>query len=394
MAETAARAVFASAVLARIGAVAGCLVFAFTALISGLDRMAATHPGLAARLPDRFAAQSFAARGQAAIAHGDFAATRRLGELALRSAPLEPAHAALLGAGRLGVGDAAGAERAFRLAGQLGWRVPLTQAYWEQRALGVGDYRVATLRLDAILRQQPALLANRVLVDPIERDTVGRELLAARMRFAPDWLRLYTAPAVPPPPAVTALRAQVLEAAAQQGVIVGCAAIAQTVGQLAATGVAAANALWRAQCPGSGNGLIADPELAHASAQDSASPFAWELVGDADLSSEMVAQASGGRMIEVRSTAAVIRPFLRQLVAVEGGVFRLTWRARGDQSRIAVALGCGRDPQAWTPAFGGSGTASVSLTAETGCAGQWLVFGIRPGEGPVGVGAMTLARVR
>ena len=366
--------------------IAGCIVFSIAALGSGLDRVSSKNPSLAENIPPIFAARAYVALGQKAILSKDYRRTLHYAELAIRTSPIEPENVALLGAGRLALGDSAGADKAFRVAGLLGWRVPITQLYWENRALAVGDLRVATLRLDAVLRELPAMIGYRALMDPIERDAAGRKLLAERLHSAPLWLDDYILAADAPPADVLRLRAQVLEEAAIQGTVLGCSKIAPLTRRLVLAGdVPNALQLWQAQCPSSAKGLLADLDL-KAAKHDSLSPFSWELISDADLSSNLGSDNIGG--LEVSSTALGTRAFMRQLVPISVGRFRLSWKMKGDPARIAIAFTCERDPKSWVSPQATPGGAYVDISSEPGCFGQWLVFGLKSGEDSISIGGL------
>ena len=372
--------------------IAGCLAFSIAALGSGLDRVASKYPTLAANIPPIFAANAYTALGQKAVLNKDYRLAVHYAELAISASPIEPENVALLGVGRLALGESASADKAFRAAAQLGWRVPVTQMYWESRALALGDLRVATLRLDAVLRGLPGMFSNRALTDPIERDARGRKLLAERLKFAPKWLDDYVIAADAPPTYVLSLRAQVLVEAALQGTVLGCTKIAPLTRRLVLAGeVSNALQLWRAQCPSAASGLLADVDLKAAS-HENMSPFAWDLVSDADLSSSLGTGQIGG--LEVNSTASGTRAFMRQLVPVLGGSFRLSWKMRGDPSRIVIALSCERDPKSWTSPQASLDGAYVDLKTEPGCFGQWLVFGLRPGTDSLSMGGLRFEAIK
>jgi hypothetical protein len=105
--------------------------------------------------------------------------------------PIDPVAPAVLGQALLMAGRPDAADDAFRVAGRLGWRVAMTQAYWMQRGLAAGDYVLAAQHADALFRQQPAFLDNRQLLDPMERDPQARAALIERMMLRPDWLDAY-----------------------------------------------------------------------------------------------------------------------------------------------------------------------------------------------------------
>lgn len=210
------------------------LSLVYTALVlgSGADRLTATRPEMAPGIPAPFASEALRVAGAQALAGGDAQATLAISRKALRDAPADPQSAAMLGAGLLASGKSREANQAFLVAGRLGWRVPVTQSYWLGKALSASDYDLAALRLDALLRQQPQLLSQRQLMDPIERNPAGRAALIKRMALHPEWLPAYLSDVQSSPPDLMMQRSDVLEEAGQQGLVLGCEAIAPTIARL------------------------------------------------------------------------------------------------------------------------------------------------------------------
>ena len=210
------------------------IVYTGLALGSGADRLTATRPAMATRIPALFASEALRVAGSQALADGDVRATLAIARRALHDAPADPQSAAMLGAGLLASGDQAPADQAFRVAGRLGWRVPITQSYWLSKALSASDYDLAALRLDALLRQQTQLLSQRQVMDPMERNPAGRAALIKRMALHPEWLSVYTADVQSTPPDVVMQRSDVFEEAGHQGLMLGCDAIAPIIARLIA----------------------------------------------------------------------------------------------------------------------------------------------------------------
>ena len=180
-----------SAARARVIATAAAVVYVALALANGGDRIAATKVAKALRFPRALAVESLGVAGERAVADARYDDALAIAQSAVARAPIEPSSTALLGAAWLGKGDEDRARAAFTVAGKLGWRVPLTQAYWMREALDANDTRIAALRLDALLRQQPALLGEDRLLAPLEASAQGRAALAARLATRPPWLADY-----------------------------------------------------------------------------------------------------------------------------------------------------------------------------------------------------------
>lgn len=237
------------------------LAYTGLALGNGIDRLSATRPELATEVPPLFASEALRVEGAQALRDGDARSIVMIGEKAVRDAPTDPQSTAMLGAGLLISGNQTRADRAFRVAGRLGWRVPITQNYWMAKALEVSDYQSAALRLDALGRQQPDLLAERQLLDPMERNPAGRAALIQRLALHPDWVPTYVANGVSAPTDAMLQRSVVLLEAAQAGVVLGCEVIAPLVRQMVALKLPEEAArLWQAHCPAKDRKMVTDPQ--------------------------------------------------------------------------------------------------------------------------------------
>lgn len=384
--------------IATLAGILACLGYAGLALGSGLDRMSLEQPELAAKVPAGFASQALRSEGAALIGQGQARAALAKGEAAVRSAPLDPASSALLGISRFRLGDAAGADRAFRIAGQFGWRDQFTQTYWLGRALEIGDWRVAAMRLDALLRQHPALLGERRLLDPIETSPAGRAALAERILAQPGWLRPYTAAVADVPRPVLLLRAQVLDQVAARKGLLGCEAVAPLVERL--VGEAAeleAASLWRQHCPGAAATLVYDGQFAAASIQQDRSQFAWTFIGDSDSSLLLEPVGKDGtRRLIVDTTATKPRQIVRQMVLVAPGTYRLSWSAENQDGApsdlVAAAFSCSQIPGEWlTARFDQTANRWIlPLTVDAACKTHWISFGVTGRSGTAKLGDVRL----
>ncbi|MDE2410904.1 MAG: hypothetical protein KGM18_03905 [Sphingomonadales bacterium] len=370
--------------LARLAVLPAAMVYVALAMISGLDRAAADDPRIDDILPGGLAAEAHLTSARAALERGDGNAALNESERALSAAPVDPASSATLGAARAALHDTAGADQAFRIAGSLGWRIFYTQAYWIQRALAVGDYRVATLRLDALARQSPALLRQRQLIDPFEASPPARAALAERLAVAP-WRNLYAGEVEGLEPDQLGQRALVLESLANRGTELGCDPIAPMVSALIARGaLVQAASLWRGHCRHAGSKLIYDGNFAAATIDHDRSDFAWSFLGQRDVSL-LLSPDGAGQAVMVDSTAMRRIPFMRQLLLVPPGRYKLTWRARtdgGQPSAMAVpAIYClGLPEVVIDPRFDRLADAwSGEVTIDNACPAHWLSFTVNPG---------------
>lgn len=368
------------------------------AIGSGLDRLTQRTPQAASLVPGPFAARALRTRAGQALEKGDAQAALGSAVAAVNMAPLDPGSTALLGAARLKSGDAAGAERAFRIAGQLGWRDPYTQAYWMERALRIGDYRVAAMRLDALLRQRPDLLGERRLMDPLEGTQLGRAALAERILGNPNWLEAYVAKLDGVPRPVLSLRTQVLAEVAARNAVLGCEPIGPLIERLVLEAAEMeAAALWRQHCPGAGQAIVYDGNFAKARIDQVRSQFAWSFIGQADTNILFSpGPKANGQWVEIDTTSRRIRQFMRQMVLAAPGSYQLSWIALDDTDKpsalVVASLTCSMDPRDWAEARYDPATKRwvSDFTIDRSCQTWWLNFGVSGTPGKARMSEVTL----
>ncbi len=384
-----------AAVLATIAAI---LV---PTVLSAADRMASRSPALAAATPTAFAAQAVLAQGRMQLSAQQFSAAARTAQAAIKVAPIDPESTALLGAARFGLGDADGAQKAFLVAGQFGWRTPATQFYWMTQALAVSDYPVAALRLDALLRQEPGLARSTDILAPFELVRPGQEALADRLSASPVWLDVYAGSSFDLSAGNAAARAAVFTALARRGKRLGCAGISQLVGRLIALDVPAlAHRIWLDHCPVGRDGLLADTSFNSLQMHQATTPFEWVIIGDSDVSLSLEQGASGRNQLMLASSAAFPRKVIMQLVPLQPGRYRLAWRAFDSAGRptprIGASLSCQPDARdSLAPVLdpvSKEWTATVEI--DQSCGARWLSFAIQPGNDALTLGAISLIPVR
>lgn len=367
----------------------GALVLSGLGAGSGIDRMARSDPAIARMVPDWFATIALRTLGGRALAAGRGADAAAYGWHAVNRAPTDAEAVALLAAGRLANGDRAGAQRAFAVAGRMGWRVPITQAYWFDRALAAKDYDAAVERLDALLRQQPTLVGQQGLLDRVEQNPEARAALIARLDPRTAWLGKYLEEVFALPPQALRQRATVLIEAARGGLVLGCDASASLAGAMANRGLyEEAHRFWRAECPPAGESLLGDAGFARLSLQGARSPFDWTVVGSGEISLGLVDNPAGqGRRLTVAGAPPVTQPILTRLLVLPRGRYRLSWEARDaagrPSPRIRAALDCKEAPVSWIePAHDQAARRwSDVIEVPANCPVQVLTFALAPGDG-------------
>ena len=384
----------------RLGWATGLVLFAGLAAGSAADRLSAGDPVLAAQIPALFASEAIRTRGAEALSNGQAVGAEAIGTTAIRNAPTDPQSTALFGAGKLAVGDRVLADRAFRVAGQLGWRVPITQSYWMGQALADGKYDIAALRLDALLRQQPALLRQRQLIDPMERNPAGQTAMIARMRLNPAWLSFYAGDVPDLPVDIALQRPAVLDQAARSGLVLGCDQIAPLASRLVVVeqpkvGVS----LWRQHCPAANTGLVGDGRLSTLDITAKPTAFTWTLIGNGEMSLAVLPSGSGrGKRLLIDGMADVPRTVLTQLVVLDPGRYQLSWRTGNSRGQASdhelAALVCPGQVPVWvTPTLdqpAGLRRAEVQVGAQ--CPAQQLTFAATPRSGQIWLEQIALVR--
>lgn len=367
----------------------GALALIGLSAVSGMDRLARADPAVAAEVPLPFARAALRTLGSQALIAGRGKDAASYGWHALNRAPFEAESVALFAAGQLAEGNAPMAERAFGLAGRMGWRVPLTQAYWLTRAMAARDYDTAAMRLDALLRQQPTLVGQQALLDAVERNPAARAALVERLDPETAWLGKYLNEVFALPPQTLRQRAQVMIDAAGTGLVLGCDGMSNLAAAMTNAALfSEAGALWAAQCPDAGGLLLGGDGFATLDLLGTRNPFAWQALGSGDVLLGLVPQAAGrGQRLTIDGTLPATRPFLAKLLLLSPGRYRLSWRAgtadgaAGD--RIRASLSCKGQPEAWLPAehVGDGLRRTTVVSVAPGCSAQQLSFALTSGGG-------------
>ncbi|MGN6500221.1 MAG: hypothetical protein ACTHKM_08735, partial [Tsuneonella sp.] len=281
-------------------------------------------------------------------------------------------------------------DKAFRVAGQLGWRDVPTQLSWMQVSIATGDWDIAAERADAVLRLDPKQADDPRIVGPFEDNPKGRAALIARMASNPPWVAAYLRPSPDTPVDRLEKRAVVLSemtGAAKPS----CDLAAPFAARLAAAHqVAQAFAIWRRNCPAAGAALIRDPSFAAADAAPTV-PFEWRLVSSGSVT---VTPADDGKGLAIATRASFPREFARQLLVLRPGAYRLSWREQGSSpaaaARIITSEGCyPTDGNRLSASAEGERT-SVRFAADPRCDGLWLTLLVAPGSADLRVSDVRL----
>lgn len=374
----------------RLPVWAGVLGFSALVLLSGMDRLADAHGLLVRTAPLPLAAAAHRAQAAEALRAQDPTAAIAAARRAVRADPVDPRSAALLGAALFSAGQHESAHRSFRLAARTGWRDPVTQLYFMEQALRGAEWNRAALRLDAVLRQDPAFPLRDMLLARFEASAPGRAALVQRLALRPAWLAPFIGSDLP----ATALlnRARVLET--MRGPVLGCAAIGPLVGRLISAGsVPAAKNLWTAHCRRA-SAAIADPGFAGLGEVHQPTPFDWNPVLSGDIALQPNAPAGSG--VAARTSAASSRAAAWQLLTLAPGRYRLGWAAKtrsGDPSQtVFFTFACrpGEGMPLRSAPLDGKRRYEAMLHVDGRCAGQYLTMWLSPGGQDILVGPLSL----
>lgn len=372
----------------------GALAFIAVALASGLDRLAAQEPDLARFVPSAIAAEAHRAEAVRALRSGKPHALKAA-QSAVAADPVDPRSASLLGGARLLSGQPLQADRAFRVAAQLGWRDPLTQLYFMNQGLRSGKMDLAALRLDALLRQSPLLPARDLMLSAFEESRAGRDALARRLALRPAWTSHFMGKEAILPLSVLQTRAAIVTGV--PGTRWGCDAVALMVNRLVQNGdAAAAKRLWIAHCPDA-SPAIADPDFARLAVRRVITPFDWNLVGGGDITlySSTANQAGLTAMV----SGAASQQIAWQMLTLPSGTYSLSgivrMRPGTPANALILSLSCGPGVRKPLPiTYSDERNFSAGFRVDPACASQYLAIWLAPATHPVQLERVQILRQR
>jgi len=376
----------ASSLLGRIGragAVAGLIAMAILALLSGADRQSRDFPNAPSLSGWPYDTGNARAKAILAFVQTGPGSAIEYARRAILSDPLSVQAVSILGRSQLYAGQADQARKTFQVAGQLGWRDPMTQIYWLDQALQEGDYTVATQRLDALLRQSPDDENRDKFLAVVSQTPEGREALAERLKLAPDWARIYLTGISRLRPEEIAQRVDLVQRTGR-GVWDCQATEAITQRLIEARQLAEAQSVWRLNCASS-TSLIYDGGFDQLDASKPAAGFDWRLPTRGDVDIQLIKGQAGNRLLNMSVNSAITMPVLRQLVVLKPGTYRLTWHMpetpENQADALQVSLACKDDlslAQPGEPDAGKRDYRKLDFTIDSECPARQLVFWLAP----------------
>jgi hypothetical protein len=341
----------------RVTITVAAIAFAGAALLSGLDRLAAQDHAITAPIHWPYARNAPVNAAYTAAMHHEFGIALPLMNQALLADPVNETMIGGLGRVRLSAGDSSGADAAFRVSAQRGWRDQVTHAYWMQKSIDAGDLGAAALHADALLSAPLSEPERESVYNALMEYDEGRNALAARLRTHPSWsLGLF----------LDIDHATTDELAAHADVIARtgpgvwtCQDTSVLIDRLIAAGdtrdaLAARNATCAhgARADGSGN-VINDPRFVRFLTEPPASQLDWLAPDSADVTIGPVTNGAARGGVQITSARGIAEQVMTQRVAIVPGTYTLTWQMpHADPAatgRLVAGLDCATDLAKATP---------------------------------------------
>ncbi len=388
-------------IVRRLAGIGLACLFAAAAVVSGLDRTSEYRPGVASSVPGAFRVSSARILGGEALTDKRLLPALAEARRAVQRDPVDARSSSLLGSVLLALGNEAGARAAFTVSSALGWRDPPTQLYWMAEAFDRGDLKVASQRLDALLRQNPVFPQGQQFLAQFGATPQGRTELVDRLADTPVWRRNYFLDFTDTTPESLTHRAQVAVGLARKTGTPECALVAPLTHALAANRrFAEATQVRLAHCLGSyGNSYLADGDFAHALPSSPLTAFDWTFPESGEIGI-LLAPAAGfaGKALSINSAAPRESAFATQLLVLPQGRYALSWRAltTAGEPAAVVSPSVACDPASRRPLNAEiqdrrSGRFAGSFAVPPDCPAQWLTFWMAPGSEPATIDDVAIA---
>ena len=373
--------------------------FAALAALSGLDRIAADNSGLPVMTDWAYARNAPYKDALAAATGNHWALSEALISRAIAADPVNEHLIGGLGQLRLARGNPGGADTAFRVSAQRGWRDPATHLYWMKQSIAAADFTTAALHADALLRMPLGDAAHdQILVMLLEYDE-GRTALAMRLRNHPNWAHEFAVSIDTVSDDALMARADVIGRAGPG--IWTCDETSGLINWLITHGSSrearTVHVRSCAQSAGRSDNIVNDTHFVRLLADGPASGLDWVAPDNSDVA---IGPAKGGTSstgVQVTTSRGVTLRVLAQRVFAERGTYRLTWRMPDTDAASARALvatmGCNADlgaALAGTVVPGRPDTYQADIPFAGNCAAPAVAFWLRPSAKSVTLDDVTL----
>lgn len=328
-------------VLRMLGAI-GCIGYAALALTSGIERSAimGLQHTILVDWPYSVAVEYDAATAalqrhdpQAAVSHA-----RKL----VQRAPVDARALSTYGLTLLEARQPDRARDAFVLAAKLGWRDPVTQRYWFNESLRLGDAEQASRNLDALLRQTPGMPDRDKLLRIILLYNEGRAAVANRLKADPVWAVAFVSQMDGLDDADLDARADVVQRTGPGHW--ECSQPANLISGLLAHGLPDdAAAVHRTICGGDG-ATINDSDFNQLATGAGESPLDWNLARRGDVVTSVNPETPQTHVLTMSTSAPSTVMALAQMTTAGPGIYRVTWRmpdtSAKDTTTLQISFDC------------------------------------------------------
>ncbi len=366
----------------------GLIALAIAALLSGTDRQSKEFPNSPSLMGWPYDTGAARARAISAFVQSGPKSAIGLARRAILSDPISAAPISLLGRSQLQAGQLEAANNTFKVTAQLGWRDAITQIYWLDQAMQAGDMKIAAERLDALLRQNPDDENRNKFLAIVSATPEGRAALAQRLKAVPTWTDVYVRDVKDLPTEDLAQRVDVVLRTGR-GVWPCSASSIITQKLIDSNMLAQAQSVWRGNCLAS-NSLVFDGEFDQLDTTGTTQGFDWEFSRRGDVDIAPTTDSAGNRRLDIEVTAPRTLPVLSQLVVLQAGTYRLTWRTPDTPANAAraimVSLSCGFNLGDAQPGEADGGAKDRHLkvfTVDSSCAARRLIFWLPPRTSPI-----------
>ena len=381
----------------QAAAAVGLVALAIAALLSGSDRQSRefpNSPGIVGWPYDTGAARAQAI--SAFVKSGPKSAIA-MARRAILSDPISAQTISVLGRAQLYDRQALAANKTFKVTGQLGWRDAMTQIYWLDQAMQSGDIKVAAERLDALLRQNPRDENRDRFLAIVSATAEGRAAIAQRLKTLPSWTDAHVSDVKDLPAEQLAQRVDVVLRTGRG--VWDCPSVGTVTQKLIdAKMLTEAQAVWR------GNGatstsLVFDGSFDQLDTTKAGNGFEWQLSGRGDVDVRPTTDTAGNRQLQLEVTATRSLPVLTQLVVLQPGTYRVSWRTPDTAANAArgltVSLSCRSalsDAEPGEPDRTAKDRFTKVFQVDASCPASRLIFWLTP-NAPIHLDDVALERM-
>lgn len=275
-----------------------------------------------------------------ALSRNDTVEALESARLLLYHDPVGRSSASILAEALLLAGQTRASGQAFQLALANGWRDPEAQVWALEAALDNQDHDQAAAHLDALLRITPQVPLKPHWLAQIEKSPDGKTALAERLARSPLWSNKWLRSSADLPKSRLADRIEALQLALNGGLIVTKYEAAAISRLLIDRHPDYALAFWN-EIVGRGDSAtrgIWDADFVRSAPEKGIGPFEWRRVDATGARIEAADQVEGAGL-EISNLSIATTTLVETLIALEPGVWRLSWQQAGS-ANLRVVPNC------------------------------------------------------